>query len=128
MEEHLVAFLILMVLVVTPMAVTFLIKRTIAKKDCQEFDSKAIFLVFLAVSLGLFLFGVIINFHLVTDSFNAKFSREVNLHQVTVKGEQSFNVQIAIKYKDGKIVQLDLIEGTTVLDKKDESEGTNNDD
>lgn len=52
--------------------------------------------------------------------FNRFFARislakEVNLEQVTVKGEKTFTAQILIKYKDGRIDSINLKPRTTVL-------------
>jgi len=42
-----------------------------------------------------------------------KLSKEVNLQQVSVKGQNVFNSQISLVYKDGKLDKITLVPNTT---------------
>lgn len=106
-----------------PVAEVFVVKRLVEKKGNLRFDGKVAFFAFTLIGVGFFLSGSGLEHYSVVHIHNEKFSKEVDLHQVTVKGEQSFNAQIVIKYRDGKIAGIDPIKGTTVLNKKDKDEG-----
>ncbi len=60
-------------------------------------------LVFLMVGISAGRFNV-----------QSSLTREVNLEQVAVKGQNGFRAQVLILYKDGKLDSIELVSGTTV--------------
>ena len=63
------------------------------------------------VSYFLFFISLVVNPFLAEDLI-----KEVNLQQVSVKGQNTFRSQVLIVYKDGKLDKITLIPKTTTLE------------
>ena len=63
----------------------------------------------IVVCVSVFAVGVAVG----SNCYRKSLTKEVNMEQVTVKGQKDFHAQISISYNNGGLVSLNLIPNTT---------------